>query len=53
MLMDVAKYLTTVGLIGGILTNELTTITGLAVTIVVAVLVVVAFYVIPPKKKGS
>ena len=50
MLMDVAKYLATVGLIGGILTNKLTALTGLAITMMVAILVIVAFYVIPPKK---
>ena len=50
MLMDVAKYLASVGLIGGILINKLTAIAGFAITMVVITLVVVVFYVIPPKK---
>jgi uncharacterized membrane protein len=50
MLMDVAKYLATVGLIGELLTNKLTTSVGFFTTMVVLMLVVLAFYVIPPKK---
>ncbi len=44
MLMDVAKFLATVGLIGGILTNNITAIAGIAVVVVVSILVLVAFY---------
>jgi|GEM_PF-2517447 len=50
MLMDVAKYLATVGLIGGFLTKTLTVEMGLAIAMVVLVLTITAFYTIPPKK---
>ncbi len=51
MLMDVAKYLATVGLIGSILTNSLTIYGGVAITIIVVSLILIAFYIIPPKRK--
>ncbi|WP_447972883.1 hypothetical protein [Nitrospira sp. Kam-Ns4a] len=51
-LLDVAKYLATVGLIGGFLTNTLTTLSGLLIAVVFVVLGVAAFYVIPPKKEA-
>ena len=51
MLLDVSKYLTTVGLIGGLLTDKLTLLTGVAITGVVIALTLVAFYIIPPKKE--
>ena len=50
MLMDIAKYLATVGLIGSILTNKLTLIAGLLIILVVLILAVIAYYIIPPKK---
>ncbi len=50
MLMDVAKYLATVGLIGGILTENITAIAGIAIVAVVAILIIVAFFTIPSKK---
>jgi hypothetical protein len=53
MLLDVAKYLATVGLIGGFLTNTLTAPSGLLIAVVVVMLVIVAFYVIPPRKEVS
>ncbi|MBI4824741.1 MAG: hypothetical protein HY805_11035 [Nitrospirae bacterium] len=52
MLMDVAKYLATVGLIGSFLTRTLTFEVGLVITIVVLGLTIIAFYTIPPKKGG-
>ncbi|MCH7733314.1 MAG: hypothetical protein IIB44_12545 [Candidatus Marinimicrobia bacterium] len=50
MLMDVGKYLATVGLIGGILTDKLTLMTGFAIATMVLILILVAFYIIPPMK---
>jgi len=50
MFMDVAKYLATVGLIGGILTNKLTFLNGLFIIIIVISLGIVAFFTIPPMK---
>ena len=52
MLMDVAKYLATVGLIGGFLTKNLNFTTALTITFVVFLLISIAFYIIPPKEGG-
>ncbi len=52
MLLDIAKYLATVGLVGGILTNTLTLFGGIVVFVVVSVLVTVAYFIIPEKKGG-
>jgi hypothetical protein len=49
MLMDVAKYLATVGLIGGALTNSLTLVGDFILMVLVAVLAASAFYIIPRK----
>ncbi|MFQ5648933.1 MAG: hypothetical protein ACE5IY_03240 [bacterium] len=49
MLLDVAKYLATVGLIGGILTGGLSFISALVITLTVLFIIVVAFFIIPPK----
>ena len=49
MLMDIAKYLATAGLIGSILTNKLTFIAGVLIILVVLILIAVAYYIIPPK----
>lgn len=46
--MDIAKFLATVGLIGGILTNRLTFLNGLVI-IVVVILLILAFFTIPPE----
>ncbi|MBI4746614.1 MAG: hypothetical protein HY786_08785 [Deltaproteobacteria bacterium] len=52
MLMDVAKYLATVGLIGSVLTNSLNIYGGITITVIIIALVLIAFYTIPPKKEG-
>lgn len=53
MLMDIAKYLATVGLIGSFLTKTLAFEVGLLITFVVLVLTIIAFYTIPPKKGNT
>ncbi len=53
MLMDIAKYLATVGLIGSFLTKSLDFATGLIITFVVVLLSVIAFYTIPPKGENK
>lgn len=53
ILMDIAKYLATVGLISGFLTNTLTAFSGFVITCVVVLLIAVGFYVIPPKQEKS
>jgi len=45
--MDISKYLTTVGLIGGVLTNNLSIASGIVITSVVVTLAIIGFYVIP------
>lgn len=50
MLMDVAKYLATVGLIGSVLTQNITLYGGILITVIVFILIVIAFYIIPPKR---
>ncbi|MBI4838288.1 MAG: hypothetical protein HY806_03940 [Nitrospirae bacterium] len=53
MLMDVTKYMLTVGLIGGIITEKLSINTGLIFVGVAAVAFLIGFYTIPPKKEES
>ncbi|PIU84428.1 MAG: hypothetical protein COS67_13290, partial [Deltaproteobacteria bacterium CG06_land_8_20_14_3_00_44_19] len=50
MLMDIAKYLATVGFIGSLLTDKLSVAAGISIFAAVIVLVVISFYTIPPKK---
>ncbi|MBI5787723.1 MAG: hypothetical protein HZA78_02555 [Candidatus Schekmanbacteria bacterium] len=49
MLMDIAKYLATIGLIGGMLTQTLNFINGIVIVLVVLILTIVAFFTIPSK----
>jgi hypothetical protein len=53
MLMDIAKYLATLGLIGGTLTNSLTAIGSVIIAVIVIALIAGAFYVIPQKGESS
>ncbi|MBI1745556.1 MAG: hypothetical protein HYR55_03100 [Acidobacteria bacterium] len=53
MLMDIAKYLATVGFIGSLFTDKLDILTGTTIFISVITLVVTAFYIIPPKVAGG
>lgn len=50
MLMDVAKYLATVGFIGSLLTDRLSIASGISIFAAVIILVIASFYTIPPKK---
>lgn len=49
MMMDVTKYLFTVGLVGGILTNKVNILSGILMGILVILFFVVAFFTIPPE----
>lgn len=51
--MDIAKYLATVGFIGSLLTDKLNISIGISIFASFIVLVVVAFYIIPPKDTGG
>lgn len=50
MLMDIAKYLATVGFIGSLVAEKLSFVVGISIFAAVIILVIVAFYIIPPKK---
>jgi len=47
MLMDVTKYLITVGLIGGILTDKISFISGISIFIIAIIIFLIAFFTIP------
>lgn len=51
MLIDIAKYIVTVGIIGGILTDKMSVVAAIAIFIVAIMSFVVGFYTIPPKKE--
>jgi len=53
MLMDVTKYLLTVGIVGGVLTEKLSYFTGAILFIIAVVVFIVGFYSIPPKREES
>ena len=46
--MDVTKYLLTIGLIGGIITNKLTSFSAAFTIVAVILLFIVAYFTIPP-----
>ena len=50
MLMDVTKYLLTIGLIGGILTNKLTSLPAILIIFAVIILFIVAYFTIPAEE---
>lgn len=47
MLMDVTKYLLTVGVIGGVLTEKLSVATGLPLFTIAIIVFIIGFYAIP------
>lgn len=49
--MDVTKYLLTIGLIGGLLTDKIAVISGISIVLVAVVLFLIAFFTIPPEKE--
>lgn len=51
MLMDVTKYLLTIGFIGGILTDKLNIITGISIVVGAIILFLIAFFTIPPERE--
>jgi len=51
MLMDVTKYLLTVGVIGGALTEKVSVATALALFGIAVLVFVIGFYAIPAKKE--
>jgi len=53
MLLDIAKYLATVGLLGAFLVDKLTAHLGILMAAVTLVAFIAGFYVIPPKSEGD
>ncbi len=51
MLMDVTKYLLTVGFVGGILTDKMHIVSGIVLLIIAVVVFIIGFYAIPPKEE--
>jgi uncharacterized membrane protein len=51
MLMDVTKYLLTIGFIGGILTEKIDIVSGIFIVIGAIILFLIAFFTIPPEEK--
>lgn len=52
MFIDIAKYIITVGFIGGILTDKLTSLLAIVLIVVAIISFIIGFLVIPPKKGG-
>lgn len=51
MLMDVTKYLLTVGVIGGALTEKFSVATAIALFVIAVAVFIIGFYTIPVKKE--
>ena len=51
MFIDIAKYIVTVGIIGGILTEKMSVAAAVAIFIVAIISFIIGFYTIPPKKE--
>jgi len=51
MFIDIAKYIVTVGIIGGILTEKMSVVVAIAIFIVAIISFIIGFYTIPPKKE--
>ena len=49
MLMDITKYLITIGLVSGIITDKISISTGITLFIIALVVFLIGFYAIPPK----
>jgi hypothetical protein len=51
MLMDVSKYLLTVGLVGGIITDKMSIAMGSTFFVLSVVSAVIGFFIIPKKRR--
>ena len=51
MFIDIAKYIVTVGIIGGIAFERMNTTMATAIFVVAIISFVIGFYTIPPKKE--
>ena len=53
MLLDIAKYLATVGLLGAFIVDKLTIPLGIFMIVASLAMFIIGFYVIPPKREGD
>lgn len=53
MLLDISKYIVTVGVIGSFITDKLTFNVGAIIIIIAIIIMIAGYYIIPPKKKGE
>lgn len=51
MVVDVAKYLLTIGFIGNIFVEKISVVSGIITMGVVIILTLIGFYTIPPERK--
>lgn len=51
MLMDISKYLVTVGLVGGIIADKLYSVLGVIMFVLAVVSAIIGFYIIPEAKE--
>ncbi len=51
MLMDISKYLVTVGLVGGIIADKLYSVLGIIMFVLAVVSAIIGFYIIPEVKE--
>lgn len=53
MLMDISKYLVTVGLVGGIIADKLYSVLGIIMFVLAVVSAIIGFYIIPEIKEDK
>jgi len=53
MLMDISKYLVTVGLVGGIIADKLYSVLGIIMFVLADVSAIIGFYIIPEAKEDK
>lgn len=53
MLMDISKYLVTVGLVGGIIADKLYSVLGVIMFVLAVVSAIIGFYIIPDAKEDK
>jgi len=53
MLMDISKYLVTVGLVGGIIADKLYSVLGIIMFVLAVVSAIIGFYIIPEAKEDK
>ena len=52
-IVDIAKYIVTVGIIGNFLSEKMPVAAAIAIFTVAIIAFIIGFYTIPPKKEGK